>query len=43
MAVYTSAVAWEIANAADGKEVFPIGGFTGSIPERRSVVETGRS
>jgi hypothetical protein len=33
MAVYTSAVASEFANAADGKEVFPIGGFTGSIPE----------
>jgi 4-amino-4-deoxy-L-arabinose transferase-like glycosyltransferase len=33
MAVYTSAVASVFANAAQGKEVFPIGGFTGSTPE----------
>ncbi len=32
MAVYTSAVASVFANAADGKEVFPIGGFTGTSP-----------
>ena len=33
MAVYTSAVAPVFANVADGKEVFPIGGFTGTTPE----------
>jgi 4-amino-4-deoxy-L-arabinose transferase-like glycosyltransferase len=32
MAVYTSAVASVFANAADGREVFPIGGFTGTSP-----------
>ena len=32
MAVYTSAVASEFS-LASGKEVLPIGGFTGSIPE----------
>ena len=32
MAVYTSAVASEFISAS-GKEFFPIGGFTGSIPE----------
>jgi 4-amino-4-deoxy-L-arabinose transferase-like glycosyltransferase len=32
MAVYTSAVASVFANAANGREVFPIGGFTGTTP-----------